>query len=350
MDKRENLIRALRREKPEYVPIFFTLCDSLVEKFKLKFGHADYFKHFGLPISYIDLLPSKKMNNYLPYYKELPESAVVDEWGVAHIPGSFEHFTRMLHPMENFTDPQQVYEFPLPDILEDYRWEGYAEKVNEVKKSGLAAGYFALQIFESAWYLRGLDNLLVDMIDDEEMAAACLDRMTQIQSATAAKLAYCGIDIIVYGDDVGTQKSMMMRPALWRKWLKPTMQKAIKAAKDINPDILAYYHSDGVIYDIIPDLIEIGVDILNPVQPECMDPVKVKEMYGDKLSFWGTIGTQTTMPFGKPNEVELTVKHMIETVGKGGGLVIAPTHLLEPEVPWDNIEALVNAVKVYGKY
>jgi uroporphyrinogen decarboxylase len=143
---------------------------------------------------------------------------------------------------------------------------------------------------------------------------------------------------------------MMMNPGLWRKWLKPTMKKAIQAAKDIDPELIAYYHSDGVIYDIIPDLIEIGVDVLNPVQPECMDPVKIKKMYGDKLSFWGTIGTQTTMPFGTPKDVENNVKHMIETVGKGGGLVIAPTHLLEPEVPWENIEALINSVRKYGKY
>jgi Uroporphyrinogen-III decarboxylase len=118
----------------------------------------------------------------------------------------------------------------------------------------------------------------------------------------------------------------------------------------MKPDIIAYYHSDGVIYDIIPDLIEIGVDVLNPIQPECMDPVKIKEMYGNRLSFWVTIGTQTAMPFGCPKEVEEKVKIMIEKVGKEGGLVIAPTHLLEPEVPWENIIAFVDAVKKYGKY
>lgn len=112
--------------------------------------------------------------------------------------------------------------------------------------------------------------------------------------------------------------------------------------------MIALYHSDGVIYDIIPELIEIGVDVLNPVQPECVDPTALKAQYGDRLSFWGTIGTQTTMPFGMPEEVRENVRHMIETVGKGGGLLIAPTHLLEPEVPWENIEALIRAVKDYG--
>ena len=89
---------------------------------------------------------------------------------------------------------------------------------------------------------------------------------------------------------------------------------------------------------------------LNPIQPECMDPVRIKEMYGDKLSFWGTLGTQTTMPFGSVLEVEEKVKYLIENVGRGGGLILAPSHLMEPEVPWEYVIAFINTVKEYGKY
>jgi uroporphyrinogen decarboxylase len=95
-------------------------------------------------------------------------------------------------------------------------------------------------------------------------------------------------------------------------------------------------------------LIDIGIDVLNPVQPECMDPVEMKRLYGNRLSFRGTVGTQTTMPFGTPEEVEETCKRMIEKVGKDGGLVLAPTHMLEPEVPWENIEAMLNAIEKYS--
>jgi len=101
---------------------------------------------------------------------------------------------------------------------------------------------------------------------------------------------------------------------------------------------------------IIPDLIEIGVDILNPVQPECMDPVHIKNQYGERLSFWGTIGTQTTLPFGTAEDVANVVKRNIETIGSGGGLLLAPTHMIEPDVPWENIEAFINAIKKYGAY
>lgn len=350
INARENLIRALRRQNPEYVPFAFSLCDSLFETFKAKTGSDDYMDYFDMPFRYVNLKPSINTTDYSQYYKDLPKGAIIDAWGVAYIPGSMEHFTRMLHAMEMFTSPKQVNDFPLPDLMQEYRWEGFEEKVNEIKERGLAAVYSAIQIFEPAWYLRGMENFLVDLLIDEDMVKACLERITTLCERMAQRLAASGIDMIIFGDDVGTQHGMMMDPNIWRKWLKPTMERVIKAAKETKPDIIAYYHSDGNIYDIIPDLIEIGVDVLNPVQPECMDPVKVKEIYGDRLSFFGTIGTQTTMPFGSSEDVEKVVRTMISKVGKGGGLVIAPTHMLEPEVPWENIISLVNAVRKYGKY
>jgi len=192
--------------------------------------------------------------------------------------------------------------------------------------------------------------MLMDFLTDEEMAAACMDKMCRIQCEIARRAARCGVDMVVFGDDVGSQRSLMMSREVWRRWVKPATAATIAAAKAENPDVIAMYHSDGVIDEIIPELIEIGVEVLNPVQPECMDPVKVKELYGDRLPFLGTVGTQTVMPFGTPDRVRDTVRRMIETVGRGGGLTIAPTHMLEPEVPWENIEAFLSAVKEFGGY
>lgn len=350
MTNRENLLRAMRRQNPQWVPIHMTLCDSQLKRFHEMMGSDDYVSYFDLCAQFISLPETKHQNDYSVFHKNVPSNAWIDEWGVAQIPGSVAHFTHMCHPMAGFTAPSEVWAYAYPDMLADYRWEDMADRMRKVKDEGRAAVFFAVMIFEHAWYLRGLDNLLMDMLTDEDMAGACLSRMTAFQSQIAAKAARAGADIIVFGDDVGTQKEMMMAPELWRKWLKPAMRTVIKAAKDINPDVLAYYHSDGCILEIIPDLIEIGVDILNPIQPECMDSAKIKEMYKDRLSFWGTIGTQTTMPFGTPTEVDAAVRHMIETVGKGGGFVAAPTHLLEPEVPWENIMAFVNAARKYGRY
>jgi len=229
----------------------------------------------------------------------------------------------------------------------DYRYEHLAEDVRKLQDAGYAALYSAVQIFEPAWYWYGLDNFMCDMMDGGELAGAMMEKMTSLMEVVCGKLAEAGVDIIVYGDDVGTQRSLMMSLDLWKQWIQPYTKRALDAAKNVKPDLLAYYHSDGAIAEIIPGLIEIGVDILNPVQPECLDPGEIKRIYGDRLAFWGTIGTQTTMPFGTPEDVRRAVVKSIETVGYNGGLVVAPTHVLEPEVPWENIAAFVDTVKNY---
>jgi uroporphyrinogen decarboxylase len=143
---------------------------------------------------------------------------------------------------------------------------------------------------------------------------------------------------------------MLMSPSTWRRWLKPRLARIIATARAVNPDIIVRYHSDGNPGAIIPELIEIGVDVLNPVQPECLDPAEVKRRFGDSLAFWGAMGTQTTMPFGSPEEVARVVRERIETIGAGGGLVLAPTHVLQPDVSWENILAFFDAIDRYGRY
>jgi uroporphyrinogen decarboxylase len=205
-------------------------------------------------------------------------------------------------------------------------------------------------IFETAWGLRGYEALVLDMMTDNKFAACLLDKITSFSISNACFFAECGADIILTGDDFGMQDRMMISPAMWQEWFKPRYAKLITSVKAINPDVLVFYHSDGMIEPIIPELIEIGVDILNPVQPECMDPKKLKQEYGDRLAFWGTIGTQSTMPFGTTAEVKAVVKERIHTVGEDGGLLIAPTHMLEPDVPWENVLAFFEAVETYGVY
>ncbi len=174
-----------------------------------------------------------------------------------------------------------------------------------------------------------------------------LDRITDNNVFSAQKIAEAGVDMLQVGDDVAMQDRMLMSPGMWRELIKPRLARVIRAARDINPEIPVWYHSDGAISPIIDDLIEVGVTVLNPVQPECVDMKWVKNKYGDRLAFWGTIGTQTVMPFGTPEDVKRTVKEMIDLFAPG--LVIAPTHVLEPDVPWDNITALFKAVEEYGR-
>jgi uroporphyrinogen decarboxylase len=202
-----------------------------------------------------------------------------------------------------------------------------------------------MTLFEIAWYLRGMDRFMEELVCGEEMAEALLDKLTEIRIGMATRYAQAGADILMLGDDVATQVDMMISPQLWRDTLKPRLARVIAAAKAANPDILIFYHGDGNMARIVPELIEIGVEILNPVQPECMDPFEMKKLYGDRLAFWGCVGTQTTLPFGTPASIQQTCRELIARVGSGGGLLLAPTHTIEPDVPWENIVAFIEAVR-----
>ena len=139
----------------------------------------------------------------------------------------------------------------------------------------------------------------------------------------------------------------MMSEELYCRWIKPRLKKIIDAVKAINPDILIFYHSCGFIEPMIPHLIEAGIDVLNPIQSECMDFEEIYKKYGDRLSFHGTIGTQTVMPYGTPEEVKEAVWKNLDIAGPKGGLMVTPTHMLEPEVPLANIQAYAEACRTY---
>jgi uroporphyrinogen decarboxylase len=246
---------------------------------------------------------------------------------------------------------QEIERYPLPDFDAEYRYAHLDEELNSIRARELASvAFMAMTIFETAWQIRGLEPLVTDMITGADSAACLLDRITSLSAARARRFALAGVDVIHIGDDIGMQDRMLMSPATWRKWLKPRLASVIAAAREVKPDVVFFYHSDGYIEPVIADLIEIGINALNPLQPECMDPAVIKDRYGDQLAFWGTVGIQGTLPFGTPAEVEAEVKGRIETVGKGGGLYLSPTHVIAPEVPYENLFAFVHAAKKYGRY
>lgn len=349
MTRREKFYSAMRRLDDSYVPFEFILCPSLKREFKKRTGREDYENFYDLPARILFPDYTGRKDKFYGYFESV-EGLEINDWGIGFKPGRTDDFKMMKHLMKDFESLKEFEEYPYPDPVRDYDWDKLKSQVREVRDRDLIAeGYLEITIFETAWYLRGMDNLMVDMLTDPETAEYLLDRITERRCLSAKMLAEAGCDVLRLGDDVSTQRGMLMSPDLWRQFLKPRLMKVISAAKEVSPDILIFYHGCGDLQEIIPDLIDAGIDILNPVQPECMDPIKIKEEYGDRISFWGTIGTQTTMPFGSVREVEDACNMMIKHVGKGGGLFLAPSHVLEPEVPWDNIEAFVDAVKSFNE-
>jgi uroporphyrinogen decarboxylase len=371
MTPRERVLTALRRQQPDRVPYEINGFNRVAwARFRTETGSTDPDAYFGVEtaVERVDFLPTAidLKDRYLPLH-ELPPNVIykssdenirkddflLDEWGTAFIAGTDPAYDHLVPPAKivRATSISEIENYPLPDFMNDYRHRHFEKSVAEIKNRQRASViYMEMTIFEASWQIRGLDQLLTDFIMDEQIAACLLDRVTAISAAKAARVAKAGVDIMRIGDDVGMKDRMMLSPQMWQKWLKPRLAKVIATAKTIKPDLLVSYHSDGFIEPIIPELIEIGIDILNPVQPECMDPEKIKNLYGNKLAFWGTISVQQTLPFGTVKDVEDEVRLRIATVGKGGGLMLGPSHVIAPEVPHDNLRALVNAVQKYGTY
>jgi len=186
--------------------------------------------------------------------------------------------------------------------------------------------------------------MLMDFALNPELAERILEMPYQYHLAAAKRLVQMGVDMIWTGDDVGGQKAMIISPACWRRFLKPRMANFIAELKAINPQVKVAYHSDGMIAPIIPELIEIGVDVLNPIQPASMDPAEIKREFGDKLCFWGSIDEQYTLPFGSPEEICREVKERLRTIGKNGGLILAPTHHVQLDTPMANFLAMQRTI------
>jgi uroporphyrinogen decarboxylase len=285
------------------------------------------------------------------FLPELPAGARVDAWGRCRVMNEAGNAYRLVHPLERVTDPAELDRFPFPDLTQLECHSHLDEAVRSLHGTGVAVqGHMSQTVFEMAWELCGMERALMDLATGPEFMLAMFDRLLELRVFQARRYAQAGVDILRVGDDVGAQRGMMISPALWRTHLKPRLAKVIAAARDLNPDISINYHSDGDVRAVIPDLIEIGVTILNPIQPECMEPSEIKREYGNHLTLLGTIGTQSTLPKAPPGDVAAMVARRIRECAPGGGFVIAPTHSIRPEVPWENVMAFFAAAEEFGRY
>jgi len=355
MNHRERVETALNHETPDRCPMQISFTPEFAQRLREEM-HTDnprlHNPHgggntYGLERSLDEDLLLTSVGWANSYYSS--SEAYTDEWGIGwdlkeystkYGKGTYTEITT--HPL---ADDKAVASYRPPDPNRPDLYEDARETIRQFGKEYWIVGVTVCTIFETAWALRGLDQMMIDFVLNPELADEILDIPFKYHLAAAKKMVELGVDMIWTGDDVGTQQSMLISPELWRRFLKPRMAEFISEVKKINHGVQVAYHSDGMVEPIIPELIEIGLDVLNPVQPACMDPGKIKKKYGEHLSFWGTIDEQYTLPFGTAGEVKNEVKERLASVGEGGGLIIGPTHHVQLDTPMENFKAMVDTIR-----
>ncbi len=353
MNSRERVLTALKRTgKPDRTPFeisWGSFSPILMRTFREKTGsdlspeeYFDYDTRFVLPG------PTKKETDFTKFYRvdHIPEDISIDEWGVGYIPTRYEIQSPEFHPLASLSTVEEINAFPWPDLGDDYRFDVVFKNTKEYHERGYAVcGEMYQTIFETSWLMRNMEQFMLDLVLNEDIAHAICENITQIRIKQARLYAEAGVDIIRLGDDIVSQQGLMMSPEIYDAFFKPRLKRIIRTAKEINPDVLIFMHSCGKVEGVIDDFIEAGIEVLNPLQPECNDLKMINSKYKDKLAFWGGIGVQSVMPFGTPEEVAAKVKETNNLLGSENGYLTAPAHILDPTIPWDNVVAFVEAAK-----
>jgi len=327
LTRKERMRRALRREAVDHLPFQTNFTPAMGRLLAA---------HFGIPAAQLP----ERLGNHLwrvdvAYTRPANADGSIeyDWWGAGwdtHTEGYWHAFA----PLANSLD-LDGYAWPDPDRAQ--------------LQGGEDGDYFVVPnlgvcLFERAWSLRGFDTLLLDMADRPDWVEELLDRITEIQVRLARRFVAVGVDGGYFGDDYGAQRSMLFSPRAWRRLIKPRLARMFAVFTDAGLPVIL--HSDGDIKAILPDLIEIGVTALNPVQPEVLEHAWLAREYGQKLSFYGGISTQSVMPQGDRETVRKAALECARVLAPSGtGLVLGPSHRMQSDIPPASVEAMLAAFR-----
>ncbi len=372
MTHRERVRAALSHQEPDRVPmdiggIASTLIDTCYHRLKSHLGvsatddviwpdwsavakvSGEVLGILGADFCHIRMNPPDGWRS-----RSFPDGSWTNEWGTRF--RKLGHYTEMVgFPLED-AEPPDLDSHPWPDVRDKGRTRGlrdYAKQLFEGTDYALAT-FDIGRLFEWCQWLRGMEKFLEDLALRPRFAEALLDRVLDVQIGLFdAYLDAVGdyVDIVTTGDDLGTQSSLLISPEMYRRFLKPRHKKLFDFIRSKTPAKI-WFHTDGVCAPILDDLVEIGIDILNPVQPRVkgMSQSALKTRYGDRLCFWGGVDEQHVLPHGTPADVEAEVVRVLEELGHGGGFILAPAHNFQPDVSPQNITALYTAGREHGVY
>jgi uroporphyrinogen decarboxylase len=374
MTSRERVLCALSHEEPDRVPVFFgtsgatTMLAPAYDRLKSHLGIERETQMFWRAAQWA-LLDEEVMRRFgsdgrlllagpplSRLERELADDTFVDAWGLTwrRFPGS--QYFEMQNPPLGRATTDDIESYPWPDLAHPGRFEELQAKAQAIRDAGFAVvAPVGVSPFETCYYLRGIENWFLDLAANPDFAVALLRKVTDLmRQGMSGLLAEAGeyIDVVVTGDDLGGQNGPLIGPKMYRRLIKPFHAELMAAIKNLTK-AKVFYHSCGSIYPLIGDLIEIGVDILNPVQVSAKDmgdTARLKREFGDRLSFCGAIDTQWVLPHGTPDDVRREVRRRIRDLGPGGGYVLASVHCIQPDVPPENVCAMLEEAQRAGHY
>ena len=257
----------------------------------------------------------------------------------------------MFHPLAAVDTLEHLAEYPFPDFPGSGADGRLQDKVEVLKAEGYTVlGQMSQTILETAYNMRGLEQLMIDFYEHPQYVEFLFQRIAENRHFQARRFAEAGVDILRIGDDIATQRGLLLSPELYRERIKPYHASVIAEARRVNPSIEVKYHSDGNLTALLPDLIDIGVTIINPVQPECMDLARVKREFGTELVLWGCMPGQSVFAHGSRDDVQRHLRFLMEYVAPGGGLVVKFTNFLITDKSLENLQVFFEVFCESCKY
>jgi uroporphyrinogen decarboxylase len=271
--------------------------------------------------------------------REVKPHVFLDEWGVL--------WDRSLDrdigtPVNCVLQEMDLSRLRVPDPLDPDRYAHFTPTI-EAHAHRYILAKFSYSLFERAWSLRGMENLMMDMVQNPSFVHELLDLITDYNLALLDHMAGYALDGAYFGDDWGCQRGLLMSPDMWRTFIKPRIRRMYGRAHEHGWDV--FIHSCGNITAILDDIVEAGVDVFNPFQPEVIDIPVVLEQQAGKLAFYGGLSIQKTLPFGTAEEVRREVEQRLGLARRFGGYIVSPSHDMPPDVPVENVLAMLETLK-----
>jgi len=312
------------------------------ETFRQETGADDPAEYFRTDVRCFSLPARFGGDNPAELHPAVEPGTTFDEWGVGHWSGGREGTVdKMYAPLAGARSVEDVEALPAPAI----NTEVDTSPIEHYHAAGYPVFGYAGSIYEWSWWLRGMENFLMDLVSDGSLAEAVIAKVRGHTTRLALATAAVGVDVLCMYDDAGMQTGLQLSPDLWRRYVKPAWRHVLSTVRNRFPHVKFFLHSCGKIDAIVPDIIELGFDILHPVQPECMDFEAVWKQFGNDIVFAATLSSQRLFPFGTPDEIRQEVNRLAQTVGDERRAFLMPSNVIQPEAPWENVVAFAEAAR-----